>query len=113
MYDVGDYIVHPGQGVCQIEDVTKSPEALYQLLPVGQRHPVRISFPVSIEDRLRPVLSHDEAQEIIADYPDMKLDNFEARNNSLEEEHYKNEIRRGSCRDSVRKIGRASCRERV
>ncbi|QOY61023.1 CarD family transcriptional regulator [Thermophilibacter immobilis] len=102
MYAVGDYIVHPGQGVCQIEGVIKSPEALYQLLPVGQRHPVRISFPVSIEDRLRPVLSHDEAQEIIDDYPAMRLDDFEARNNSLEEEHYKNEIRKGSCRDSVR-----------
>ena len=53
MYAVGDYIVHPGQGVCQVKDVTESPNALYQLLPVGQRHPVHISFPVASEGRLR------------------------------------------------------------
>ena len=47
MYAVGDYIVHPGQGVCQVKDVTESPNALYQLLPIGQRHPVHISFPVA------------------------------------------------------------------
>lgn len=102
MYAIGDYIVHPGQGVCQVEDVTASPDALYQLLPVGQRHPVHISFPVASEGRLRPVLSRAEAQSIIDEYPVMQLDDFEARNNSMEEEHYRREIRTGSCRDSVR-----------
>ena len=76
MYAVGDYIVHPGQGVCQVKDVTESPNALYQLLPIGQRHPVHISFPVASEDRLRPVLTRDEAEKIIDDYPRMQLDDF-------------------------------------
>ncbi len=102
MYSIGDYIVHPGQGVCVVKDVTTSPEALYQLLPLGQRHPVHISFPVASEDRLRPVLSHDEAVEIIDDYPTMPLVDYEARNNSMEEEHFRHEIRNGSCRNSVR-----------
>lgn len=102
MYAIGDYIVHPGQGVCQVKDVTESPDALYQLMPVGQRHPVHISFPVASEDRLRPVLSRDEAEQIIEDYPSMQLDEFEARNVSLEEEHFRKELRQGSCRDSVR-----------
>ena len=102
MYAIGDYIVHPGQGVCQVKDVTESPDALYKLMPVGQRHPVHISFPVASESRLRPVLSRDEAESIIDDYPVMALDDFSARNVSLEEEHYRHEIRTGSCRDSVR-----------
>ena len=102
MYAIGDYIVHPGQGVCQVKDVTDSPEALYLLLPVGQRHPVHISFPVASEDRLRPVLSRDEAEKIIDDYPAMDVDPYQARNVSLEEEHFRQEIRTGSCRDSVR-----------
>lgn len=102
MYAVGDYIVHPGQGVCQVKDVTESPNALYQLLPVGQRHPVHISFPVASEARLRPVLTRDEAEKIIDDYPRMQLDDFAARSISLEEEHFRNEIRTGTCRDSVR-----------
>ena len=102
MYAKGDYVVHPGQGVCEVQDVTEGPNASYLLLPIGQRHPVHINFPVSGEGRLRPVLSHGEAEKIIEDYPVMQLDDFQARSISLEEEHYRNEIRTGSCRDSVR-----------
>lgn len=102
MYSVGDYLVHPGQGVCQVRDVTSGPQAVYQLLPIGKRHPVHISFPVANEGRLRPVLSHDEAQRIIEDYPTIEIERFQARNNSLEEEHYRTEMRQGTCLDSVR-----------
>ena len=102
MYSVGDYLVHPGQGVCQVKDVTDGPQAVYQLLPIGKRHPIHISFPVANERRLRPVLSRAEAEQIIEDYPTIEVESFQARNNSLEEEHYRNEMRQGSCRDSVR-----------
>ena len=102
MYAIGEYLVHPGQGVCRVEDVTEGAQAVYQLLPVGKRHPVHISFPVANEARLRPVLTRDEAQRIIDEYPTIQVEEFSARNNSLEEEHYKNEMRQGSCRDSVR-----------
>lgn len=102
MYSVGDYLVHPGQGVCEVTEVTEGPQAVYRLLPVGKRHPVHISFPVANAGRLRPILTQEEARQIIADYPSIELEEFEARNNSLEEEHYRNEIRQGSCRDSVR-----------
>ena len=102
MYSVGDYLVHPGQGVCQVQDVTSGSQAVYQLLPIGKRHPVHISFPVANEARLRPVLSRAEAEQIIDDYPTIEVECFQARNNSLEEEHYRTEMRQGSCRDSVR-----------
>lgn len=102
MYSVGDFVVHPGQGVCKVEGVSSSPKECYLLLPVGQRHPVHISFPVVSEGRLRPVLTAAEARELIDEYPSMQPEAFEARNNSLEEEHYRSEIRTGSCRDSVR-----------
>ena len=102
MYSVGDYLVHPGQGVCQVKDVTSGSQAVYQLLPIGKRHPVHISFPVANEARLRPILSRDEARQIIDDYPTIEVERFQARNNSLEEEHYRTEMRQGTCRDSVR-----------
>lgn len=102
MYAVGDYIVHPGQGVCRIEEITAEPAACYQLLPVTQRHSMRISFPVSGEDRLRPVLSRDEAVRIIDAYPSIEVDSFSAKSSSLEEEHFKAEIKNGTCFDSVR-----------
>ena len=105
MYQVGEFIVHPGQGVCRVEDVSAGPDATYKLLPVGQRHAMHISFPVSNESRLRPILSAEEAREIIDQYPQMDVDDYADRNNSLEEQHFKQEIRNGSCRDTVR-VGR-------
>ena len=47
MFEVGAYIVHPGQGVCRVEGVGEGPDATYKLLPLGQRHPVHISYPVA------------------------------------------------------------------
>ena len=102
MYEVGEYVVHPGQGVCRVEAVTTEPMATYQLLPIGQRHPMRISFPIASEDRLRPVLSDAEAQAVIEAFPTLELDPFTAKSNALEEEHFRNEIRQGTCLDAVR-----------
>lgn len=102
MYSVGEFVVHPGQGVCKVEDVVDEPTAVYTLLPIGQRHPMRISFPVAFEHKLRPVLSRDEAVDLIDQYPTMQVDEFTGRSNALEEEHFKREIREGTCRDSVR-----------
>ena len=102
MYQVGEFIVHPVQGGRKVEDVSEGPDATYKLLPVGQRHAMHISFPVSGESRLRPVLSAEEARKVIDSYPELPLDDFTERNNSLEEQHFKKEIRNGSCADTVR-----------
>jgi len=102
MYSIGDYIVHPGQGVCRVEGLVEEPQAAYQLLPVGSRHPLHIRFPVSNAHKLRPVLSHQEAMELIDEYPTMQVDSYTDRSNALEEEHFKQEIRQGTCRDSMR-----------
>lgn len=102
MYEVGEYIVHPGQGVCKVEGIVEKPHAVYQLMPIGERHPMMITFPVASESKLRPVLSASEAKDIIDQYPSMDVEEFSGRSNALEEEHFKNEIKRGSCRDTVR-----------
>jgi RNA polymerase-interacting CarD/CdnL/TRCF family regulator len=104
MYQVGEYIVHPGQGVCRVEGVSEGEGATYKLLPIGQRHAMHISFPVASEDRLRPVLTPDEAREVIDQYPSLDLDDFTERNNFLEEEHFKQQIRNGSCLETVRVV---------
>ena len=102
MYSVGEFIVHPGQGVCKVEGVVEEPMAVYQLMPIGQRHALRISFPLASADKLRPVLSRDEAMQIIEGYPTMQLDPFVGKSNALEEEHFRQKIRTGTCKDSVR-----------
>ena len=111
MYEIGEYVVHPGQGVCRVEDVTDGPNPCYQLMPVGERHPMRISYPVSSESRLRPVLSAEEARAIIDEYPTMEVESYSEHSGTLEEQHFKDEIRRGSCQDSVRIV--KTFRERI
>lgn len=102
MYKAGEYIVHPGQGVCRVEGVVSEPMEAYRLLPIGLHHPTFIRFPLANSDKLRPVLSRDEAVELIEEYPSMQVDNYTDRSNALEEEHFKQKIRQGTCRDSVR-----------
>lgn len=102
MYNIGQYIVHPGQGVCRVEGVVEEPTAVYKLMPVGQRNPMRIIFPVASEGKLRPVLSHDEAMELIDQYATLQVDEYTGRSSALEEDHFKREIRQGTCRDTMR-----------
>ena len=87
-----------------MDEIVSEPQETYMLMPVGGRHPMRISFPVSGEARLRPVLSRGEAEELIGEYAQMDTDSFTERSLALEEEHFKNTIRRGTCRDSVRVV---------
>lgn len=102
MYKVGQYVVHPGQGVCKVEAIEDDPQATYMLMPVGGRHPMRISFPVASEGRLRPVIGRKQAEQIIGEYTELPLEELSTRSNALEEERFKTELRRGSCRDAVR-----------
>ena len=102
MYKVGQYVVHPGQGVCKVEAIEDEPQATYMLMPVGGRHPMRISFPVASEGRLRPVIGRRQAEQIIGEYTELPLEELSSRSNALEEERFKTELRRGSCRDAMR-----------
>ena len=53
MRAVGEFCVHPGQGVCLVENVVSEPTPAYVLSPIGQKHPVQIVFPLDQEFRLR------------------------------------------------------------
>ena len=102
MFDVGSYVVHPGQGVCLVEDAGQAVKDAYKLMPIGQRHPVTITFPIQEDDRLRPIISHDEALSLIDAYPQIEVDTYSDRSIALEEEHFKCVIRTASCREMIR-----------
>lgn len=103
MYAVGEYVVHPGQGVCKVEGMSGDSSA-YLLVQVGQRNAVHLSVPVASAGRLRPVLSKDEAEQLIEDYGSLEVDPPQGRamSNASVEELYRDRIRKGSCRDNVR-----------
>ncbi|OFK23314.1 CarD family transcriptional regulator [Olsenella sp. HMSC062G07] len=104
MYNVGEFIVHPGQGVCKVEKIVESPQAAYMLMPVSAPHPMRISYPVDRGSRLRPVVSRQEARDLIGEYTDLPIDSYTSNSAALEEKYFKDKIRRGSCLDSVRTV---------
>ena len=45
MYSVGDFIVHPGQGVCRVEAIDTSDTPTYHLMPTHGRNPISSSIP--------------------------------------------------------------------
>lgn len=102
MFQVGEYIVHPGQGVCKVADIEMGDNPVYKLLPMGMRHPMLISYPLSCEDKLRAVITSDEAEALIDDYADMELDTHVSRSRALEERHYRTVMKEGSCQDTIR-----------
>ena len=65
MRAVGEFCVHPGQGVCLVENVVSEPIPAYILSPIGQKHPVQIVFPLDQEFRLRDLMTHDEATNLV------------------------------------------------
>lgn len=102
MYEIGDFIVHPGQGVCQVEGMEEGPTPVYHLMPVHGRNPMLIKYPVASEANLRPVISAEEAQSLIEGFSTMEPDSFTDRSAVLEEKHFKSVIRHGSCVDVMR-----------
>lgn len=101
MRAVGEFCVHPGQGVCLIKDVVSEPTPAYILSPIGQKHPVQIAFPLSQEFRLRDLMTHEEAANLVDTYPQIELITLHIHNASLEESHFRHVIREGSCKDSI------------
>ena len=102
MYSVGDFVVHPGQGVCQVIDVSHQQSDSYCLVPLSRKHNTQITFPLAQEGRLRSVISQEDARSLIEEYPNVKLTVCEQKNASLEESYYKQAIREGSCEDVLR-----------
>lgn len=101
MRAVGEFCVHPGQGVCLVKDVVSEPTPAYILSPIGQKHPVQIVFPLDQEFRLRNLMTRDEATNLVDTYPQIELVTFRIHNTSLEESHFRHAIREGSCKDSI------------
>lgn len=102
MFNIGEFIVHPGQGVCRVEAIEEGDMPAYKLMPVNGRNPMMIVYPIASEGNLRPVLSAEEANHLIDGYPSMDLDQFHDRSAVLEEKHFKQVIRHGSCEDVIR-----------
>ena len=102
-FSSGDYVVHPGQGVCEITRVIEvetvsGPKLQYEMHPMcGPR--IRICYPVDNESSLRKPVSKSEASRLIDGMPQLASDGFSDQHTWSVEEHFMNRLHHGDCSD--------------
>lgn len=109
MYKIGDHIIYGGEGVCKVEAIgvpeifdRKESREYYTLLPLYRQG--RIYTPVDTTVFMRPVISRDEAINLIEKMPQIDGEVYENRNVRVLSEHYQNTMNSHNCVDLVRTI---------
>lgn len=97
MFKIGDHVVHPGQGVCTVMGFKNDTPQPMILLEAKSGHSKTVMmYPVSQADRLHATITREDAENILDNYADIKCDDFTERNSSLEESHFKQELKKGA-----------------
>ena len=108
MYSVGDKIMYGGTGVCVVEDITMiklsgmdKAKQYYTLKPLYQAG--TIQTPVDNDKiPIRPVMSRNEAQELVDGIPDIAATICYEKNLSALRNYYQQQMSTFECRDLIR-----------
>lgn len=109
MYQVGEMIVYGGEGVCRVDAVGRlnmsgiSKDKLYYTLSPLYREG-KIYTPVDTPVFMRPVISREEAEELIRTIPEIQAATCTERNLRILTEHYQSLIRSHQCVDMIQLI---------
>ena len=97
MFEIGQHVIHPGQGVCTVVGFRDDTPQPMVLLEAKQGHAQTIlMYPVAQADRLHAAISREDAESLLANYADLECDTFTERNSSLEESHFKQQLKLGA-----------------
>ncbi len=107
MYQVGDLIFYGNTGVCEVKGITtrdagkaNDKELYYVLEPVYQN--CKIFIPVNTtEVFMRPVISKDEAKQLIDTIPTLQVETYEDYTSSQLTECYESLIKTHDCADLI------------
>ena len=108
MFNKGDYIIYANSGVCQVEDITipdfmgDGQTEYYVLTPI--RDTSRIYIPVNTTKFIRPIITKEQAMDLIAQIPSIQKDEYESRDHRMLAEHYKHSLESHDCSDLVQLI---------
>ena len=109
MYQVGEMIIYGGEGVCKVEAIgtlamagVRRDRQYYTLAPLYR--PGRIYAPVDTTVFMRPILSKQEAEELVRAIPDIEAASCTHRNPRILGEYYQEMMRTRSCDSMVRII---------
>ena len=90
MFSIGQHVIHPGQGVCTVVGFRDDTPQPMLLLETKQGHAQTIlMYPVAQADRLHAAISQQDAEHLLSD-------TFTERNSSLEETHFKQQLKLGA-----------------
>lgn len=97
MFKIGEHVVHPGQGVCTVMGFRDdTPQPMILLEAKSGHAKTLMMYPVAQSDRLHPTITREKAEELLANYADIECDDYTERNSSLEETHFKQELKKGA-----------------
>ncbi len=109
MFDMGAYIIYGGEGVCVVEDIgcpnvsgANKDRLYYTLSPLYRTG--KVFAPVDTPVFMRPVISRQEAIDLIRAIPGVSGELYESMNLRFLTEHYQKAIQRYECIGLVKLI---------
>ena len=90
MFEIGQHVIHPGQGVCTVTGFTEDVAHPMILLRA------HLMYPLAQQSRLHAIISREDAEDLIDSYADLTVDSFTERNSALEETHFKQQLKLGA-----------------
>ena len=115
MFQIGDLIIYGNNGVCRVDEIGPSKiggtkDCLYYTLePLFGSG--TIYTPVETKVFMRPIITKDEAENLIDQIPNIHEDICVNKKISVLKEHYTNSIQSHTCRDLVQIIKEISVKE--
>ena len=107
MFAIGDLIIYGSEGVCRVEDIgvpdifdSDNGHSYYTLSPLYRQG--RIYTPVDASVFMRPVISKQEALDLISSYPDIDDEIIENRNIRILSEKYQETMNSHACSDLMK-----------
>lgn len=97
MFHIGEHVIHPGQGVCTVTGFTDDgPHPMILLTAKTGHAETHLMYPLDQQDRLHTIISREDAEQLLGNYADLDVDTFTERNSSLEETHFKKQLKLGA-----------------
>jgi CarD family transcriptional regulator len=105
MYKVGDLILYGSTGVCRVDDITHDvpgregqDQLYYVLTPLYQDFTIYVPTDTT-KVFMRPIISRDEAEELIKGIPEMHVDAYSGRNMNKLARHYEASMETYDCHE--------------
>lgn len=118
MFEIGDLIIYGSEGVCRVENI-----GIPDMFDIDKEHPYytlrplyrqgKIYTPVNSSVFMRPVISRQEALDLIQSYPDIDDTIIENRNIRVLSEKYQQTINTHDCSDLLRILKSVHHKKRI